>query len=95
MGKPNFSLDDFKKWMKEYGNFAMERKPKLEGTLIESRIPVRKLLEKISPEEGELNNLAEDFYNNGGIIQEINDSNFLVKVDSGIFYLGKKYVKRN
>ena len=95
MGKPNFSLDDFKKWMKDNGNFSMERnRQTLEGTLIESKIPLRRLLEKITPEEGELNDLANEFNDNGGLIYEVNDTSFLVKVDSGMFYISRKYIRK-
>jgi hypothetical protein len=95
MTKPNFSLDDFKKWMKEPKHFSLERKIKsLEGTLIESKISEKKLSEKMIPEEGEADALAKDFFENGGIINEVNDTDFLVKVDSGLFYIARKYVKK-
>ena len=95
MGKPNFSLDDFKKWMKQHGDFSMDRNHQsLEGTLIESKIPMRKLLDKITSEEGNTTDLAEDFIDNGGVIHEVNDTNFLVKVDKGLFYISRKYVKK-
>jgi len=93
--RPNFSLDDFKKWMKDPKHFSLERKIKaLEGTLIESKISIKKLSEKMISEEGDANILSKDFFNNGGIINEVNDNNFLVKVDSGLFHIARKYVKK-
>jgi len=95
MTKPNFSLDDFKKWMKEPKHFSLERKIKsLEGTTIESKISAKKLSEKMIAEEGEAEELAKDFFKNGGTINEVNDTNFLVEVDSGLFYIARKYVKK-
>jgi len=96
MSRPNFSLDDFKKWMKDHGDFSVEHfeRKSLEGTLVESKISSRKLAERMVIEKGNLHEIAQDFKKNGGIIVEVNDRNFLVKVDSGTFYIPRKYVTR-
>jgi hypothetical protein len=96
MSRPNFSLDDFKKWMKDHGDFSLDhfKRRSIEGTLVESKISSRKLAEKIIVEEGELHEIVVDFKENGGTVMEVNDRNLLVKVELGLFYIPRKYVVR-
>jgi hypothetical protein len=97
MSRPNFSLDDFKKWMKDNGDFSIDNfeRRSVEGTLVESKISNRKLAEKIIVEEGELHDIVVDFQENGGTVVEVNDRNLLVRVATGLFYIPRKYVVRD
>jgi hypothetical protein len=97
MSRPNFSLDDFKKWMKDHGDLSVNNfeRRSVEGTLVESKISNRKLAEKIIIEEGELYDIVIDFQENGGTVVEVNDRNLLVRVATGLFYIPRKYVVRD
>ena len=93
-------VNDFKKWMKEHpdGSESDFDKPKRNknfiGVVVESKVKLRKLLSKMQPESGNLNELAMDFVNNNGIISNIDGKVFLIEVDSGEFYIERHYVRR-
>jgi hypothetical protein len=92
-----FSLDDFKKWMKEHpSNQPCLDKPKnpLIGIQVESKISEKRLLVKIEEQSGDLNKIVQEFIDNGGIIVESEDKRFCIKVDSGTFYIHRAYVTR-
>ncbi len=91
--EPIFCLHEFKKWMDNQGDTTHYKK-NLVGLHIESKISIKKLLEKIQPEEGELYTLAKDFRKNGGIINEVDGQTLLIGVDSGAFLLKKNYVRK-
>jgi hypothetical protein len=97
MSRPSFSLDDFKKWMKNHGDFSINKleRRSVEGTFVEAKISARKLAEKIIVEEGELEQIVIDFQENGGTVMEVNDRNLLIKVDTGLFYIARKYVVKD
>ena len=83
--------------MKDNGDFSIDNfeRRSVEGTLVESKISSRKLAEKMVIEEGDISEIIMDFKENGGTVIEVNDRNFLVKVDAGLFYISRKYVVRN
>ena len=93
----NFSLDNFKKWMRKHNDepkMGRSYNP-LIGVSVESKINARKLCDKIQAEEGDIENLSEDFANNGGRIKEVDDKHFLIEVDTGSFYILRNYVRRS
>lgn len=63
------------------------------GLYVESKIGMKKLISKINLEEGSIENIAKEFIDDGGQIVETNDNYFLIKVNSGSFYINRTYVK--
>lgn len=93
----NFSLDDFKKWMKEHSDEHALNRPhnSLIGTYVESKVSLKKLMSKIVAEqEIDKRKLAEDFINSGGTITEIEEKNFVIEVSCGSFSVHRYYVRR-
>ncbi len=90
--EPSFSLNDFKKWMDSQSDDSM-RKHQI-GTMVESKISLKKLLDRIEPEDGELMELARDFKRNGGTRVQMGGQAFVVEVDSGRFVISRLFVKR-
>lgn len=92
MSKKPLSLDDFKKWMEtQEEDTAPSEDVEVK---VQSLISPRKLAAKMTVEEGEEEELAKDFSDNGGIVLETNDETLLIKVDTGSFYLNGKYVEQ-
>ena len=91
--EPSFSLNfsDFKKWMKNQKETMSDEKI---GIKVESKVPFKKLMNKINPEEGELEELAKDFKKEGGTILEMDGQTLLVEVGSGSFYIPRSYVRK-
>lgn len=93
-GEPSFCLNDFRKWMENQVGSPGPMRRGLTGTSVEPKIPFKRLLDKIDPQEGELEELARDF-KNGGVISEVHGSELTIKVDSGSFVISKAYVRRS
>jgi hypothetical protein len=96
--KPSFSLFGFKKWISEQKDLSEffdvdDVDSGIIGESINSRVSPKKLMIKSKPGEGELEDLVEEFANDGGIVLESNEKYFLVEVSSGNFYVPKFYVK--
>jgi len=99
MYDPDFSLDDFKRWMKnkdteENTEDRMRRQSNLIGISVESKIDEDRIQVKMEVVEGDLEDLSMDFYENGGVISDIDGKRFLIEVDSGSFFIHKAFVRR-
>lgn len=92
----NFSLDDFKKWMRKHDDEPkMERQAaSLVGITVEAKVSARKIAEKMQTEDGDTEELAIEFVNYGGTILDVDGKNFLIEVDSGTFHILRNYVRR-
>lgn len=88
----SFSLSDFKKWME---NQQKEESPKkdLVGLEVESKVGVRKLVSRMETDD-DVEELAEDFKKNGGVISEVDGNRLMVEVESGTFIIHRMYVKK-
>ena len=86
-----FSMSDFKKWMSQQQD---DTRKKMVGLEVESKVPYKKLLGKIEIEEGDLIEVARDFYKHGGTISEENGHLMFVSTDSGTFMIHRMYLKR-
>ena len=69
-GEP-FSLNDFKKWMASQTDKPTRKShghayANLVGLEVESKISPKRLVRKITVDEGDAQELAEDFCENGG-----------------------------
>ena len=99
--KPYLSLDDFKKWMEQqeaetpFQSEHDRKKHDLIGVQVESKVGAKKLVAKMTPEDGEAEDLALDFLEFGGVISDTEGKNFLIEVDSGYFRIARHYVRRS
>jgi hypothetical protein len=105
--EPNFSPNDFSKWIRQQNEFEDLDKPKkrymdILGTMVESKIGTKKLQSVISTLASfgkrakplpTLYELAMDFKENGGTIKEVNGIEFLIEVSSGEFFIPRYYVR--
>jgi hypothetical protein len=90
--EPNFSLNDFRKWMSKQRKFE-SRKPKYRGCIVESKISLKRLITKMDIDQGDLQEMAKDFKRRGGTILECDGDNILlVEVRSGTFRIPKFFV---
>jgi antitoxin component YwqK of YwqJK toxin-antitoxin module len=92
----NFSClnaDDFKKWMKYHPEFDSSIKQKsLVGLTVETRVAQKRLAKHMIVEKGNPHKVIKEFAEDGGVIKEVNDDEYLVEVRSGLFQINKKYV---
>ena len=84
--------NNFKNWMDNNYSDSKYKKESV-GVEVESKIGLKKLLEKMSAEEGEAGDLANDFLEDGGIVEDTVDKHLLIEVTSGKFYLHRMFVK--
>ena len=98
MSKPNFTFDDFRKWIQDQNDFESIGKPEKQnshiGTPVESKAGVKRLVANMEPEVGELHELALDFKRDGGTIVGVDGKMFMIEVDSGQFMIPRHYVRK-
>jgi len=92
-----FSLSDFRKWIEdESAKDGSLNSEIVAGSNVEPKTSYKKLLTKIKPKDGELQELAMDFKSYGGIVLEIDKrDNLIIEVDSGTFKINKSLVKES
>lgn len=93
-----FNFDDFKKWMNNQEDKSSSRKNKkntFEGISVESKVGVSKLVSKIQESDVSVYEIAKDFFENGGVIVESEDKNFLIQTDLGNFSIHRSYIRRS
>lgn len=93
--KEFFNLEDFKKWMESQSSkrHSMHNDDSLIGKKVTSRINSEKLTEKMEIEDGEIEDLVEEFKKKGGMVADTDGQKLLIEVESGSFILSKNYVK--
>ena len=97
--KADFSLDNFKKWMEEQ---STEKSPiesensnmSFIGVQVEPKIGFKKLISKIEIDEGDEEEVCNEFLEDGGVIVDCEDKEFLVEVNSGKFYINRSYIRK-
>jgi len=92
MNNENFSLDNFKKWMKNQNDFNSKILEFPIGEKVISKVKSKKLLEVMTLENGQLNRVIKDFVKNGGKIKQVIDDEYLIEVVMGSFIISKNYV---
>ena len=91
--EPNFSLNDFRKWMGKQKKFESNKSNRFKGHIIESKLSLKRLVTKIDVDQGDLYEMARDFKKRGGTILECDKDNILlVEVRSGTFRIPKYFV---
>lgn len=97
--QPNFSLDDFKRWMRKHDseeeNSTEQRQSNLVGLRVESKIEEDRIQAKMKEAEGYPEDLAFEFFENGGVIANVDGKYFLIEVDAGTFLIHRAYVRRS
>jgi hypothetical protein len=89
-----FSLDNFKKWIKNQNEFDSKLIKKFPiGEQVVSKVKAKKLENVMTLENGQLNRVIKDFMKNGGKIKEVIDNEYLIEVTMGSFIVSKNYVK--
>lgn len=87
------SLQDFKEWMER--KEKVRKQHEMIGERVEPKIPLKRLIERISVAEGrEVIRLAREFKKYGGVITEVSEDNMLlIEVASGSFYISKVFTR--
>jgi hypothetical protein len=82
-------LNEFSEWMNtnDFQSY-MDRKKVNERVFPKTT----KLSKKISLDIGTLDEVKKDFLKYGGIVLKEEDNTLLIEVNSGTFYLNKKYI---
>lgn len=89
-----FNLNDFRKWIDTQKDESPSR-PHMIGVHVESKINTKRLVSRMEAQDGDEEELAKDFKQNGGVISEMDGSNVLIEVDSGSFIIHKMHIKRS
>lgn len=91
----NFNLDDFRKWIDEQGDedHSQRNSDYSEGDVVKSRIPFKKLVNRIREEDGDRKSICKEFYTYGGTVVSSDSKSLVVEVDSGTFAISKIYVE--
>ncbi|MCK9459700.1 MAG: hypothetical protein M0R80_08680 [Proteobacteria bacterium] len=90
-----FSLDDFKRWMKQQTGFATNLPSSyVIGATVDSGIPKSKLAPKMCVREGNLEELVKDFVKTGGKIIDIDGKHLVIETTSGSFSIPKVCIRR-
>lgn len=84
--------DNFKRWMRSQNDFETSLEKNLIGSIAETRFNARRLSKKIIIESGKVSKVSKEFVENGGTIKEIDGDECLIEVNSGSFYINKKYI---
>jgi hypothetical protein len=92
----NFSYlnaDDFKRWIKNHQDFDSAISPKsLVGLEVETKVSAKRLVRYMTVENGNPHRIAKEFSEDGGVIKEIDEEDYVVQVKSGTFQINRKYV---
>ena len=94
--KPDLSLDDFRKWMKdqkglpELNHNSTQREV---GLNMESKVSMKKLANKINIESGEFENVLSEFKKDGGIVKDVDGKMMLIEVSCGSFFVSRQYLR--
>ncbi|NBT57564.1 hypothetical protein EBT16_02155 [bacterium] len=91
-GFPYINPDNFKKWMKNQEQFSPSMDCNLVGLQAETRFSAKRIMSKMTIESGRANKVAKDFVENGGVISEVLEEEYLIKVESGSFLINKNLV---
>jgi hypothetical protein len=89
-GFQNLNPDNFKKWMKVHEESENDE-ASLVGLRAEAKCCGKKIARNIVLESGRAGRVVREFVQNGGLIKSADGGEYLIEVDSGSFYLNRKY----
>ena len=91
----SFNFSNFRKWIQNQDlEYVEMNKPGPKGLTVESKVSLKHFLTQIKPEDGDAKELVKNFIEDGGTVRGIDGTNFLIEVESGSFYVNRRYVKR-
>lgn len=86
------NADDFKRWIKKNHNEEAVKETNLIGTTVESKYSGKKIAKNMTLETGSAGKVIREFVQFGGVIKEIDGSEYLIEVESGSFFTNKRNV---
>jgi hypothetical protein len=89
-GFQNLNPDNFKRWMKAHEENENDE-ASLIGLKVEAKYCGKKIARNIVLESGRAGRVVREFVQNGGLIKSADGGDYLIEVDSGSFYLNRKY----
>ena len=84
--------DNFKRWIRSQNDFEASLEKNLLGSIAETKFSAKRIAKKIIIENGKIQKVSKEFVEKGGVIKEIDGEEYLIEVDSGSFYINKKYI---
>jgi translation initiation factor IF-1 len=85
--------DNFKKWMRTHGEeFEVSMENNVVGLNVETKFSGKRMIHKMTIESGDAVKVAKEFVELGGVIENVDGDEYLIKVNSGSFYTNKKNV---
>jgi hypothetical protein len=99
--EPSFCFYDFKKWMEnQNGQPSMVRPSSSQENWVGLHVfpkiaGGKKLVQKMTIEEGDAQELTKDFRTNGGQVVSVDQNYIVVEVNSGRFAIPKFMVKKS
>ena len=91
-----FRPDDFKKWVEQHQqqfDAKLSKKAIVVGTIVESKISIKKLASSIDIQEGEVKPISKDFIRHGGVVKQVDGNDILVEVKEGTFIISDKLIR--
>lgn len=94
-----FSLDNFKKWMKEHHDevHVMGRPDSLTplGKYMKPKIGVNRLVQHMDSDISNLEEMAIEFKESGGRVVDIEGEEFVIEVNAGCFKINRMFLKKS
>jgi len=88
----NLNPDNFKRWMRvDEENEKEKEEVSLVGLRAEAKCCGKKIARNIVLESGRAGRVVREFVQNGGLIKSADGGEYLIEVESGSFYLNRKY----
>lgn len=87
------NADGFKRWVKKNSDFdqSMEKKSVI-GLTAETRLNPKRIARLITEEEGNTHKSIKEFVENGGLIKEVDEEEYLIGTPHGSFRINRKYI---
>ena len=86
------NADNFKKWIKNQDEFDTTLENDIIGASVETKFGRKKISHHVIIENGIPAKVIKEFLENGGTLKQINGDDYLIEVNSGCFFINKKYV---
>lgn len=93
MNFSHLNPDDFKRWIKKQSDFEVKlERSEIVGQRAETRFGASKIMKHAVVEKGKPSKVVSNFIEEGGIIAEVNEDDYLIDVKGGTFSINKRYV---
>lgn len=86
------NADGFKRWVKKNSDFKETINKNIIGLIAETRLSPKRIAKLIIEEEGNIHKSIREFVDNGGLIKEIDEEEYLIETTSGSFRINRKYI---